>query len=195
MRTFKIPLVLLACLGSTFAAQPPETIRTVKDIPGFPLTVLKRTISPTLYGHLLASPVDGWIAVRGQLTGSHLSGVRVIHSELGGAYDKYALQLARDWRIAGHYGIDKLSPTTPVVVNVLIYQIADGTMALSLPCFDEAGGNQLEYYGSAKLAVQQIDGHWTDLKLPEGPLGKVWAVCSGVRNSFALEMKLQQISP
>ncbi len=116
----------------------------------------------------------------------------MIHSDLGGAYDKYALQRARDARIAGYNSLGHIDPTTSVVVNVLIYQIADGTMALSFP-YIEVAGEQLEYYGATTLAIQQIHGQWTDLKLPQGPLGKVWAVREGIANNFALEMKLNQI--
>ena len=67
-------------------------------------------------------------------------------------------------------------------------------MAVSFPCFDNAGGSQLEYYGAAKLAVQQMDGHWKDLDLPQGPLNGDWTVRAGLANNFELEMKLNQFS-
>lgn len=94
----------------------------------------------------------------------------------------------------GHFDLNKLAPTTPIVFEILIFQIADGTMALSFPYFDEPGGSQLEYYGAANLAVQQLDGKWKDLPLGAGPLGKPWAVRDGLANNFELQMKLNQFT-
>ena len=79
------------------------------------------------------------------------------------------------------------------MINLLIYEIADGTMALSFPVFEEAGGNQLEYYGAARLAVQRLNGQGKELELAQGPLKGVWAVRSGLANNFEVEMKLNQI--
>ncbi|MBA3830371.1 MAG: hypothetical protein H0X34_00465 [Chthoniobacterales bacterium] len=145
MRIVTALLLLLAGLGSTSAAPAPEEIRTVNDIPGFSVKVLQRTLSSTIYKHILVSPIEGWIAVRGRLSNRHIFGARVIHSELDGIYDKYALQLARETQIAGYLSLGNTDPTTSIVINVLIYQIADGTMALSFPYIAEAGGEQLEY--------------------------------------------------
>lgn len=195
MNTCKTLFLLLVSFSILSAASAVDKIRTVADIPGLSLPVLQRTLSATIYEHIAVSPVEGWISVRGQLSGGHIFGARIIHSELNGTYDKYALQLARDWRMNGHFGLDKLTPTTPVVFNVLIFEIADGTMALSLPYFDEPGGTQFEYYGAANLAVQQMDGKWKDLELGAGRLGKTWSVRAGLANNFELQMKLQQISP
>lgn len=119
----------------------------------------------------------------------------VFHSGLGGIYDKYALKLARETQIAGYFTTGHTDSTASVVVNVLIYQIKGDTMALSYPFFDEPGGEQLEYYGATTLATLQTNGEWTNLKLPQGPLGKVWTVRAGVANRYDLAMKLQQISP
>lgn len=169
MKSISTLVVSFVCLGSAFAAPAPEKVRTVTDIPGLSIAVLKRTLSPAIYKHVVVSPIEAWVAVRGQLSGTHLYGTRVIHSEQNNAYDKYALQLARDWQIAGHFGLGKLTTSTPVVLNVLIYEIADGTMALSFPVFEEAGGSQLEYYGAAKLAVQGPNGQWKELALFKDP--------------------------
>jgi hypothetical protein len=60
----------------------------------------------------------------------------------------------------------------------MIYQIADGTMALSFAHLDDPGSGQMEYWGSARLAVLKNDGTWTDIKGPESLEGKGWAVRS-----------------
>lgn len=101
--------------------------------------------------------------------------------------------------------MDKLSPTASVVFNLLIFEIADGTMAISFPCFEEPGGSQLEYYGAAKLAVQQTDGQWKDLALPKRPRGvgnhadaggDLWTVRAGLKNNWELLSLLDKcISP
>jgi hypothetical protein len=49
-------------------------------------------------------------------------------------------------------------------VHLLVYQIADGTMALSFAQLDEPGGDQQDYYGCAVLAVKKRDGTWTEIK-------------------------------
>lgn len=178
MKIFAAILILsvAAFLESPSVSAAPGKTRTIDDIPGLPVRVLRRTLSSTIYKHILVSPVEGWIAVRGRLSGIHLFGLHVFHSELDGVYDKYALQVAGETQLAGYLSTGHINPTTSVVVNVLIYEIADGIMALSFPCLEEPGGGQKTYYGGTTLAVQEIDGKWRDLDLPLGPLGKVWVV-------------------
>ncbi len=130
--------------------------------------------------------------VRGNLSGPRLSGTRVVHSELNGAYDALALKLADELVIAGYYSIDKRT-APPVLLNLLIYHIADGTMALSFPTFDEAGGNQMDYWGCARLAVLKSDGRWTEIKGPESLEGKGWAVrAAGMANDIRTVKKLEK---
>lgn len=45
MKPFKTLLVLLVCFSVSSAAFAADNIRTVADIPGLPLAVLKRTLS------------------------------------------------------------------------------------------------------------------------------------------------------
>ena len=190
----KTLILSFLCLGNLAAAPAPAKVRTVADVPGLSFAVLQRTLSPTIYKHIAVSPIEALVTVRGQLNGTQVYGARVIHSEDNGFYDKYALQVAREWKISGHFGLGKLTTSTPVVFQVLIYEIADGTMALSFPVLEEAGGSQLEYYGAAKLAVQRADGQWKDLSLPQGPLKGVWAVRAGIANNWDLTSRLEKTS-
>jgi len=48
-------------------------------------------------------------------------------------------------------------------VDLLIYKIADGTMAISFAHFDEAGGNQLRYSGAAWMATRKGD-KWVSIE-------------------------------
>ena len=182
---------LFALLRSSVAAPPPRPVRTLTDINVISTRVLQRSISPKFYKSLLISPIKGWIVVRASLSGTRLSGMRVIHSELDGAYDALALKLADEARIAGYYSIDKRTAPA-VLLNLLIYQIADGTMALSFPTFDEAGGSQMDYWGCARLAVLKNDGKWTEIKGPETLDGKGWAVrAAGMANELRTVKKLE----
>ena len=117
----------------------------------------------------------------------------MIHSELNGAYDQLALKLAKEQQIAGYFSVDRPHFGGSILLNLLIYQIADGTMALSFPTFEEAGGDQMEYWGCARLAVLKSDGTWTEIEGPAGLQGKGWAVRQGMKNKvealFKMEMK------
>src|SRR3954468_21544900 len=95
-------LLFLVFISQSNAA-PSNPARTLTDLKVIPTRVLKRSISPKFYQSLTISPVKGWIIVRATLSGTHLSGARVIHSELGGTYDGLALQRAREVLISANY--------------------------------------------------------------------------------------------
>jgi hypothetical protein len=79
-------------------------------------------------------------------------------------------------------------------LHVLIYQVADGTMALSFAHLDGAGGDQMKYYGCARLAVLKSDGKWTEIKGPESLEGKGWAVRgSGLENNLDVTLKMEKL--
>jgi hypothetical protein len=149
--------VLALWLSGHFAAG-----RSISDIPAAREALL-RIVSPKFYRSLLISPVEGWIVVRGDLIGDHLLGPRVVHSELGGSYDPLALELARNLQIVDYTRVDMASSRRTVFVHLLIYQIADGAMAMSFAHLDESGGNQLRYSGAAWMAVQKA-GRWVTIE-------------------------------
>lgn len=193
MKPLLILLILFSFLRSSDAAPPTSPVRTLRDINVISTRVLQRSISPKFYKSLTMSPIQGWVVVRAKLTGTRLSGMRVIHSELNGAYDALALKLAEEAQIAGYYSIERPNVGGSVLLHLLIYQIADGTMALSFPQFDQPGGDQMEYYGCAKLAVLRGDGKWTEIKGPESLQGKGWAVrAAGMANDIRIVKKLEQ---
>jgi hypothetical protein len=130
------------------------------------------------------------VIVRGQLSGSRLSGARVIRSESQGLYDPLALQLAKEATIAGNYTLEKPNTSSSVLLHLLVYKIADGTMVLSFAHLDEAGGDQAEYYGCARLLILK-DNKWTEIKGPESLDGKGIAVRRGIRNNLSTSMKLE----
>lgn len=187
--TLLVLLSSVALLASTSAARP-----TLPELKVIPLRVLQRSISPKFYKSLTISPVDAHIVVRGSLVGTHLSGLRVVKSELGGRWDDLALKRAREVEIAGNYTIDSPNFGHPVLLHLLIYNIADGTMALSFAHLDVPGGDQAHYFGCARLAVLKADGKWTDIKGPPELEGQGWAVRGpGLRNDIKATLKLENI--
>ncbi|MFN2476499.1 MAG: hypothetical protein ABR526_09210 [Chthoniobacterales bacterium] len=181
-------LLTISFLGSSIAAPPLPAARTLKAIDIIPAEVLQRTVSRDFYKSLLISPVKGSVLVRATLSGSKLSGAKVIHSELDGLYDSLAVELAEETQIAGYDSVESRIPPA-VLLHLLVYEIADGTMVLSFVNVDGAGGNQMEYFGCAKLLVLKSDGKWTEIKGPKELRGKGYAVRQGVKNNFELQRK------
>ena len=190
MKPLLTSLVLIASLTSGFADQKSSAGRKIGDMNVIPTRVLQRSISPRFYRSLLVSPVEGWVVVRANLSGTRLTGARVVHSELQGLYDPLALQLAKEALIAGNYSIDRPNMPGSVLLHVLVYRIADGTMVLSFAHLDHPGGNQMEYYGCARLLTLKAD-KWTEIQGPESLQGKGWAVRQGIKNNIADSLRME----
>lgn len=135
--------------------------RSLADIPTAQETLL-RTVSPKFHKTLLISPVKGWVAVRAQLSGTRLLNARVIHSELSGEYDSLALELAKNLQVVGFSNFGS-NATRNMLVHLLIYEIADGRLAVSFANFEEAGGSQWRYYGSAWMSVEKANHLWVTI--------------------------------
>ena len=187
-------IFLFVSVSPVFPARAPDSARTIRDLNAIPTSVLRRAVSPKFYKSLLISPVEGWITVRGHLSGTQLSGARVVRSELGGAYDALALERARQVTISRHYDLDRPNMNPPVLVHLLIYKIADGTLALSFAHLDEPGGTQLEYWGCTKLAVLKANGEWDEIKGPPSLQDKGLTVrAPGLKNNVTAVIKLENL--
>ncbi len=172
-------LILLGFLCSNaFAAPPPSSSqgRRIQDLNVISTRVLQRSISPKFYKTLLVSPIEGWIVVRADWAHTKLSGPRIIRSELNGVYDQLALKFAEDLEITGSTGSQTHLSGGSVLLHLLVYHTADGTMLLSFPTFDTPGGDQMYYWGCARLAVIKHDGRWVEIEGPDGLHGRGWAV-------------------
>jgi hypothetical protein len=192
MKPWLTILAVLFLFHPAFGTSSSSKGKTLTELKVIPARVLQRSISPKFYKSLLISPVEGWITVRAQLSGSRLSGMRVVKSDLNGNFDSLALKLAGEVRLSGGFSADRPNTTPSVLLHLLIYQIADGTMALSFAHFDEPGGDQMAYYGCARLAVLKSNGKWVDIKGPESLEGKGLAVKQGPNNNsdaMRFEMK------
>lgn len=189
LTTLLVLLLSVVLAASASAARP-----TLPELKVIPLRVLQRSISPKFYKSLTISPVDAHILVRGTLVGTHVSGMRIVKSEAAGRWDELAMKRASEVVLAGDYTIDSPNYGHPVLFHLLIYNIADGTMALSFAHLDVPGGDQDYYFGCARLAVLKADGKWTDIKGPPGLEGQGWAVRSpGFRNDIKATLKLENI--
>jgi hypothetical protein len=169
--------------------------RTITDLQVIPTRVLQRSISRKFYKTLLISPVDGWVIVRATLSGTRLGGARIVRSDMDGAFDALALQRAKEVLITANYTTDRPNLGSSVLLHLLIYKIADGTMALSFAHLDEPGGDQADYYGCARLAVLKADGKWTEIKGPEGLEGKGWVIRRGIKQNLEATLRMEPKIP
>jgi hypothetical protein len=188
-------LVSLAFLGNSFAGLP-ESVkgRRLGDVKIIPGNVLKRSVSPKFYKSLMMSPIEGWVVARGTLAGHRVYGERIIRSDVSGDFNKLALQVLRDIKIAGDNNLDSQLKTSTVLLHLLVYKIADGTMVLYFPTLAGAGEDQEGYWGSAKLAVLKSNGTWTEIQGPRALQGKGFAVRrTGHQSDGVLAMKMEQI--
>jgi hypothetical protein len=175
----KLLLTLLILLGfycQSSAAIPLAQGRRIDELNVISTRTLQRCISPRFYRSLCVSPIQGLVVVRANLVDTHLSGTRIIHSELDGRFDQLALKLAKEQVIAGYYGLGRPGRVGNVFLHLVVYQIADGTMVLCFPTFDEPGADQIRTWGCAKLLVLKSNGTWDEIEGPEGLQGKGWAV-------------------
>lgn len=191
MKPFLTMLIFLAFPGAGFAASPPAKGRMLTDLKVIPTRVLQRSVSPNFYKSLLISPLEGWITVRANLSGTSLSGAKIIRSELQGLFDPLALQLTKEAQVTGNYSLENPNVKPSVLLHLLVYEIADGTMVLSFVHLDGPGGDQSEYYGCARLLVLKND-KWTEIKGPESLAGKGTALRQGPKNNYETNAKLER---
>ena len=189
MKALLVVVLSLASLAPALAA--PNSVsatRRLGDLKVIPKRVLERTVSPRFFNSLVVSPVEGWIVVRAELSGTKLTGARVIHSELSGLYDPLALQLAKEATIAGNYAIERPNVTSSALLHVLVYKIADGTMVLSFTHFDHPGGDQEQYWGSSRLLTLKAN-KWNEIMGPAS-LGKGFTVRQGTKNNLVDNLRM-----
>jgi hypothetical protein len=185
-------LGLVVAFGSTDAAMSSVKGRTLTDINMVPTRVLQNSVSPKFYKSLLVSPLEGLITVRGQISGARIVGAKVIRSELSGLFDPLAMQLAKEAEIAGNFTLDRPNIPASVLLHCLVYKIADGTMVLSFAHFDGPGGDQMKYYGCARLLVLK-NNKWTEIAGPDSLHRKGWAVRQGLKNDLKNAMRLENV--
>ncbi len=157
-----LSLLLPAQLFAEPASTKPRTIkvlvhpRTIQNLPNFPVSTLKTSLSPKLYKSLSVSNVDAWIVA---LVPPYGGEPKIIHSEGGGALDKLALSMAKGWGMVGYNTTESRTHSPALTVHLLIYKIADGVMAVNFSNNEEAffAGRQ---YSDVWVGVWK-NGKWT----------------------------------
>ena len=146
----KLPLlIVLVVLSAWFAGKNDAAARTMHDLPGLPLIVLKHELPKDTYAQLSRVPVKAYLVVRGQVVGNVVQGTRVIRSEGNGVYDKAALQLASGMTLYTS-ALGSRVPQT-ALVYILVYQLPKGEVALVLAQDDSAGDTNLIYSRSVRV--------------------------------------------
>ena len=130
--------------------------RTIQNLPDFPLSTLKVSLSPKLYKSLSVSNVDAWIVVQVPPKGGE---PKIIHSEASGVFDQMALSMAKAWNPVGYNTTESRLNSPSLNVHLLIYKIVDGLMAVNFSNNDEAfhAGRQ---YSDVWVGLWK-DGKWT----------------------------------
>jgi hypothetical protein len=144
---FSLTIVLSLLLPLSLFAKPesppakPRTVkvlvnpRTIQNLPDFPLSSLKMSLSPKLYKSLCVSNVDAWVVA---LIPPHGGDAKIVHSEAGGVFDKMALAMAKGWSPVGYDTTESRVNSPSLKVHLLIYKIVDGLMAVNFSNNDQA---------------------------------------------------------
>ena len=158
MKSLAIVLSLLLAVHATGEESP---VRTTQNIRGLPIAPLRQMVKPSFFKSLLISPVEAWVTLRGHIVDYRFSGLRVVHSELGGKYDALALEMVKYIELPS--GWEQRTGThvssRRVRFDVLVYKIKDGKMAIGFPQSDQAEGTVALYNGPALMAIEK-DGKW-----------------------------------
>jgi hypothetical protein len=158
-------IILTACFTLVvtlqgFAAPAPPAltnVRTIRNLPGFPIAHLKLSLSPRLYKSLVISPVTAWVVA----SAPNMKGAesKVLRSDAGGVFDKLAQEFAKGWGSVGYDTTESRTQRPTLGVHLLVYRIADGLMAVNFAHNDQAfyHGRQ---HSEVWVGVYQ-DGKWT----------------------------------
>ena len=165
-------IILVASLGRGVAAPAPAPAKASPvDVISrlFPRGFCRASISPKFYKSLLISPVEGWVIVRATLSGIHLSGARVVRSDLDGAYDapcrcKRATGSPHCWKLHDR-SLESRELRSAASLDLQDRGRNDGAFLCSP---GRTGGDQADYYGCARLLVLKGDGKWTEIMGPGG---------------------------
>jgi hypothetical protein len=153
-------VVAIAVQG--FGAQQPASIRTIKNLPAFPLQSLRAGVGRTLYRSLAVSPIAAWLVARTALAGGRSGNAKIIHSEGNGVYDKMLLEMANGYSVSGQNTTDTRLANDTLNVHLLVYEVKNGKMAVCFSHSDDARYVGYKQSGIAWVGVQQ-GGKWVTI--------------------------------
>ncbi|MFL6543373.1 MAG: hypothetical protein ACJ8I9_09405 [Chthoniobacterales bacterium] len=169
MRKLLITVLAVAVITPAFAektadsgkAAKPRTIRvpngpTINQLPGFPVAQLRFNLAPKLYKAISISPVMAWVIAQ---TGPAMPQPKIARSDAGGKFDHLAIALAKEWSMQNYDTTNSRTHNPTLNVHLLVFQIADGIMAVNFSHNDEA------YYAGFQHTDVWVgvwkDGKWT----------------------------------
>lgn len=144
-----LAFLIIATAVQSSAAPPAASIRTVQNLPNFPLQALRTGVGRKLYSSLSVSPVSAWLVARAALVGGRSMGAKIIHSEGNGVYDKMLLEMANSYSISGQNTTESRLASDTLTVHLLIYEIKNGKMAI---CFSRSDDARYVGYGQSGMA-------------------------------------------
>ena len=163
MRNLLAILFIATALQSTStAAPPPASVRTIQNIPNFPLQALRSGVGRKLYGSLAISPVSVWLTARASVVNGHTMGAQITHEEGNGVYDKMLVEIANGYSVTGQNTTETRLVKDTLNVHLLIYEIKNGKMAIVFSHNDDARYNGVGQVGTAWVGILQ-DGKWTTI--------------------------------
>ena len=134
--SFLLLSLLVAQVG--LAAAPSAPVRTIKNLPGFPLEALRHTIDHQLFRSLEVSPLEAWVVARSLVFGRKTQAPKIIHEEAGGAYDSLIKDIAETYEVSGGDTTESRATWDSITYHLLIFDIKDGKMGVCVPHSDDA---------------------------------------------------------
>lgn len=184
MRRVFLGVLWLGMLGwfapAVFAARPEVGGKTIKDFSGsIPLEVLQRSVGSKFYRSLLVSPLEDWSVIRARIARGRLSGARVIRPAANPVYDSLALKFASDLTLVASDSRGSARQTDSAQMHLLIYQIADGQMAVSFAYAESSANKEMKHSGTVRISVKAKEGRWAEIRPSETVPPKGWSLREG----------------
>ena len=162
MRRLFVAVLVVAAAAQSFAVPQPVAIRTVRNLPNFPMESLRAGVTRPLYRSLLVSPVSAYVVARASLAGGRSGNAKIIHAEGNGAYDQMLIEIANGYSVTGQNTIESRVQGDTLSVHLLIFEIKDGKMAVCFSHTDDARYAGYRQGGVAWVGVLK-GGNWTTI--------------------------------
>lgn len=170
MRLLLAFLILATATLQSSAGTAPAPGRTILNLPNFPLQALRSGVGQKLYSSLTISPVSTWLTARAMVANGHSGGAQIIHAEGDRGYEKALLEMANSYTITGQNTIESRLAKDTLTVELLVYDIKDGKMAIIFAHNDDARYQGRAFIGTAWVGVLQ-GGKWVTIS---GEMPKKW---------------------
>ena len=162
MRHLLALLIIATAFQQSYAAAPPASGPTILNLPNFPLQALRSGVGQKLYNSLAISPVSAWLTARALIASGHTGSAQIIHAEGDRTYEKMLLEMANNYTISGQNTTETRLAKDTLTVELLIYDLKDGKMAIVFSHSDDS-----RYQGRAQLGTAWVGllqgGKWVTI--------------------------------